>query len=54
MRRSFFYESPAFLVKSSALLLSLAVGLAAPLCAHHLKKGESASMPITTSSAQGA
>ena len=42
MRRSSFMKSSA--------LFALALCLAAPLYAHHLKKGESATLPITTSS----
>jgi tetratricopeptide (TPR) repeat protein len=34
----------------SPVLLALALCLAAPLYAHHVKKGETASMPVTTSS----
>ncbi len=48
MRRSSSLESPAFLVKVCAIA-TLAVGLAAPLYAHHIK-GESAAMPVTTPS----
>jgi tetratricopeptide (TPR) repeat protein len=33
-------------------VLALALGLAAPLWAHHLKKAESSTLPLTTSSAQ--
>jgi tetratricopeptide (TPR) repeat protein len=44
-------KSRAFSLKSPAVL-ALALCLAAPLYAHHLKKGETASMPVTTSSAK--
>lgn len=33
-------------------ILALALGLAAPLSAHHLKKAESSTLPLTTASAQ--
>src|SRR5580700_6154540 len=47
--RSIPMRSPAFSVKS-LVVLALALCFAAPLYAHHLKKGETASLPITTSS----
>src|ERR1700730_13792325 len=34
----------------SCVVLALSLFLAAPLYAHHLKKGESATLPVTTSS----
>ncbi len=48
MRRSSSMKSPAFSAKSCALF-ALALCLAAPLYAHHIK-GESAAFPVTTSS----
>src|SRR5580698_1184727 len=42
MRRSSSVKSP--------VVLALVLSLAAPLYAHHLKKGETASLPITTES----
>jgi len=42
-------KSPALSVKSPAVL-ALFLCLAAPLYAHHLKKGETASLPVTTES----
>jgi tetratricopeptide (TPR) repeat protein len=47
MRRSFFMSSISM---KSPVVLALVLCLAAPLYAHHLKKGETASLPITTSS----
>ncbi len=49
MLRSFSMKSPAFSVKSLAVL-ALALCLTAPLYAHHVTKGETASMPVTASS----
>jgi tetratricopeptide (TPR) repeat protein len=36
----------------TCVVLAVALCLAAPLCAHHVKKGESGSLPVTTSSAR--
>jgi tetratricopeptide (TPR) repeat protein len=66
MRRTAFMKGPAFSRESSAVLvlalclagLSLvglfpaSSGLTTPLYAHHLKKGDSATLPVTTSSAK--
>src|SRR5271166_1319119 len=49
MRRASSIKSPA--VKACAVL-ALSLALAAPLFAHHLKKGDSTNLPITTSSAK--
>ena len=49
MRRTAFVK--IVLVKICAILV-LALSLAAPLSAHHLKKGATTLMPITTSSAK--
>jgi tetratricopeptide (TPR) repeat protein len=43
MRRTVFMKTCA--------AVALALGLTAPLCAHHVKKGESTTLPVTTSSA---
>ena len=51
MRRFAFMENS--LMKNCALLglsLGLGMGLAAPVYAHHLKRGETASLPVTTGS----
>ena len=49
--RSISVKSPAF-SRKSPVVLALALCLAAPLYAHHVKKGETASLPVTTSSAK--
>jgi tetratricopeptide (TPR) repeat protein len=36
----------------SCAIFALALSLAAPLCAHHVKKGDSTNLPVTTSSAK--
>src|SRR6266568_3777874 len=36
----------------SCAIVALALSFAAPLSAHHLKKGESSTLPVTTSSAK--
>ncbi|MGA2743096.1 MAG: hypothetical protein ABSE44_00250, partial [Candidatus Sulfotelmatobacter sp.] len=42
--------SMTFISVKSPVVLALVLSLAAPLYAHHLKKGETSSLPITTSS----
>src|ERR1700676_2499687 len=49
MRRIVFSKICTLSMKSTAVL-TLALCLAAPLYAHHLKKGESATLPVTTTS----
>ncbi len=53
MRRIVFLKSRTHSLQASAffaVVLGLALGVAAPLYAHHLKKGESTLMPVSTSS----
>src|SRR6202171_4285242 len=49
MRRIVFSKICTLSMKSTAVL-TLALCLAAPLYAHHLKKGESATLPVSTAS----
>ncbi len=49
MRRTAFMKNG---LMKTCILLVLSVGLAAPVYAHHLKKGETANLPLTTSSAK--
>src|SRR5246127_3680145 len=51
MRRIVFSKVCTFSMKST-VVLTLALCLAAPLYAHHLKKAESATLPVTTTSAK--
>jgi tetratricopeptide (TPR) repeat protein len=51
MRRIVFSKVRTFSMKST-VVLTLALCLAAPLYAHHLKKAESATLPVTTTSAK--
>jgi tetratricopeptide (TPR) repeat protein len=51
MRRSSFMKSTAFSVRICAVAV-LAFCFAAPLYAHHVKKGETSALPVTTSSAK--
>jgi tetratricopeptide (TPR) repeat protein len=51
MRRIVFSKICTLSMKSTAVL-TLALCLAAPLYAHHLKKAESATLPVTTTSAK--
>ncbi len=65
MRRTSFMKGPAFSGKSSTVFLALclaslllgslslaSLGLTTPLYAHHLKKGDSTTLPLSTSSAK--